>query len=323
MNIDYLDEQDVHTHLTMSVCIDLMAETQAAISRGEITLPLRHALPLSAKNDSLLIMPGEITKQAVFGAKLISLFPNNSSRGRPVIQGGILLFDSNTGSALALVEAASITAIRTAAASGAATNVLANPTSHRLAILGCGVQATTHLEAMLEVRPIEEVRIWSRNLTKAETFVAEHSDHARITLCASPTVKEAVADADIVCTVTGAHQPILEGAWLKPGVHLNLVGAHSATSREVDGEAMRGAQIFTEISEFAWAEAGDILLAIEEGAINKANVVGEIGEVIEGKLPGRTNPADITVYKNLGNTAQDLAAAFYVYNKTRGAASAD
>ena len=168
---------------------------------------------------------------------------------------------------------------------------------------------------MLEVRPIEAVRIWSRNLTKAETFVAEHSDHARINLCASPTVKEAVADADIVCTVTGAHQPILEGAWLQPGVHLNLVGAHSATSREVDGEAMRGAQIFTQISEFAWAEAGDILLAdillaIEEGTINKANVVGEIGEVIEGKLPGRTNPADITVYKNLGNTAQDLAAAF-------------
>ena len=263
-------------------------------------------------------MSGEITKQEVFGAKLISLFPGNPSRGRAVIQGGILLFDNVTGSAIALVEASSITAIRTAAASGAATRVLAKPDSQRLAILGCGVQAATHLQAMLVVRPIDEVRIWGRSFEKAEAFVAQHSSAAgSTTLYAIPTVREAVADVDIVCTVTGSHKPILQGGWLASGVHLNLVGAHDAKSREVDGETLRGAQIFTEVSEFAQAEAGDILLALEEGAIGKSNIVGEIGEVINGRLPGRTSASDKTVYKNLGNTAQDLAAAFYVYNKTR------
>ena len=314
---NYLDENDVYHYLTMSVCIDLMADVQTAISRGEITLPLRHALPLSDNNDVLLLMPGEIPEHKVFGAKLISLFPANSSKGRPAIQGGILLFDSTTGSAIALVEAASITAIRTAAASGAATNVLARADARRLAILGCGVQAATHLQAMLEVRPIEEVRIWGRNFEKAKAFVANHSTFTGTTLSASPTAEKAVADADIVCTVTGAHKPILESAWLAPGVHLNLVGAHSATTREVDGETLRGSKIYTEVDEFAWAEAGDILLAMQEGAIDHSNVIGEIGEVIDGKLPGRMNAADTTVYKNLGNTAQDLAAAFYVYNRSR------
>ena len=181
MNIDYLGEEDVRSHLTMTACIELMGDTQAAISRGEITLPLRQAVPLNTKNESLLIMPGEIPGQLVFGAKLISLFPDNPSRGKPMIQGGILLFDGNTGAPIALVEAASITAIRTAAASGAATEVLANPDSRRLAILGCGVQAATHLEAMVAVRPIEEVRIWGRNFEKAEAFVAKLSISTRST----------------------------------------------------------------------------------------------------------------------------------------------
>lgn len=317
MNIDYLAEDDVHRHLTMPACIELMANTQVAISRGEITLPLRHSLPLTANSGSLLIMSGEISKQKIFGVKLISVFPANSSGDHPAIQGGILLFDSTSGSPIALVEAASITAIRTAAASGAATRILANPTCHRLAILGCGVQAASHLEAMLTVREIEEVRIWGRDFEKAKAFVAHHSSVDPTTLRACLTVEEAVAEADIVCTVTGARQPVLAGDWLTPGVHLNLVGAHSATTREVDGNTLRGSKIFTEVSEFARAEAGDILLATEEGAINDSNISGEIGEVIDGKITGRTGSSDVTVYKNLGNTAQDLAAAYYVYRKNK------
>lgn len=318
MNIDYLDEQDVQRHLTMPACIELMADTQVAISRGEVLLPLRHSLGLNANKGSLLIMSGEMIKKEIFGVKLISVFPANPAAGHPAIQGGILLFDSHKGSPLALVEAASITAIRTAAASAAATKVLANPASRRLAILGCGVQAASHLEAMLAVRSVDEVRIWGRDFEKAKVFVANQSSVSPTTLRACLTVEEAVADADIVCTVTGAQQPILEGRWLAPGVHLNLVGAHSATTREVDGLTLHGTRIFTEVSEFARAEAGDILLALAEGAIEEADIVGEIGEVIDGKVVGRTNSCDITAYKNLGNTAQDLAAAYHVYKQANG-----
>ena len=175
------------------------------------------------------------------------------------------------------------------------------------------------LRKLLEVRPIEEVRIWSRNLTKAETFVAEHSDHARINLCASPTVKEAVADADIVCTVTGAHQPILEGVWLKPGVHLNLVGAHTPDTREADSDLMANGSVFVDLMESAMNESGDILIPISEGRFESSHVRGEIGHVVAEELDGRRSSDDVTVYVSLGITAQDLYAAHAIFRAAQEA----
>lgn len=308
----------VRARLPMAACIDLMAEVQAAISRGEISLPLRQAIPLpeapgseGAGTASLLLMPGALSEPAVFGAKLISIFPGNGRRGLPAIQGQVLLFDGDDGRPLALVEAASLTAIRTAAASAAATRVLANPDASRLALLGYGVQAGSHLEAMRAVRPIREVRVWGPSQDKAAAFAEKHSGpELSVRAAASPEV--ALGDAEVICAVSASAEPIIRSEWLKPGCHLNLVGAHRPDAREADGATIAGARVFTEITGFALVEAGDILLAIADGLITAGNIAGEIGAVIEGELPGRENPEQITVYKSLGNTAQDLVAAHHV-----------
>ena len=322
MNAPFIDGQTVIDNLTMPACIDLMAATQAAISRGEIRLPLRAMLPVGEGSAVFIVMPGKIGKTRIFGAKLVSLFPDNPARGMPAVQGHVALFDGENGSPLALVEAASITAVRTAAASGAATRLLARHNASTLALLGCGVQAETHLEAMLAVRPVREVRVWGRSLEKAEAFAARHAGMGGARVAAVGGARQAVAGADLICTVTGSRTPILKGEWVDSGAHLNLVGAHNPATREVDGAAMSRGRVFTEITEFALAEAGDLLLAIEEGHLAEADIAGEIGEAIDGKIPGRSREDDITIYKNQGNTAQDLAAAHYVYTRVRADAYA-
>ncbi len=313
-----LDSETVLATLNMPACIDLMAATQAAISRGEIELPLRSMLQVADGAGYFGVMPGEIGSAEVFGAKLVTLFPANPDRGIPAVQGHILLFDRADGTPLALVEASSVTALRTAAASAAATRVLAREDAATLAVLGCGVLAETHLEAMLAVRPVRDVRIWGRNFDKATAFAQSHADEDGAVVRAVADAAEAVAGADLVCTVTGSHTPILEGDWLSPGAHVNLVGAHNPATREADGKVLERGRVYTEITEFALAEAGDLLLAIEEGHFARTDIVGEIGQAIDGQIPGRSSESEITVYKSLGNTAQDLAAAHYVYAQATG-----
>ena len=313
-----LDSETVLATLNMPACIDLMAATQAAISRGEIELPLRSMLQVADGGGYFGVMPGEIGSAGVFGAKLVTLFPANPDRGIPAVQGHILLFDRPDGAPLALVEASSVTALRTAAASAAATRVLAREDAATLAVLGCGVLAETHLEAMLAVRPLRDVRIWGRNFDKATAFAQSHADGDGVVVRAVADAAEAVAGADLVCTVTGSHTPILEGDWLSPGTHVNLVGAHNPATREADGRVLERSRVYTEITEFALAEAGDLLLAIEEGHFARTDIVGEIGQAIDGQIPGRSSESEITVYKSLGNTAQDLAAAHYVYAQATG-----
>lgn len=315
MSIPVLDSDTVFRSLSMPACIDLMAATQAAVSRSEIELPLRSMLAVADGAGYFGVMPGEIGADEVFGAKLVTLFPDNPSRGIPTVQGYILLFNGADGTPLALVEAASVTALRTAAASAAATRVLAREDASTLAVLGCGVLAATHLEAMLAIRPVRDVRIWGRDLEKATAFAERHANPGGARVKAVAVAAEAVADAHLVCTVTGSHTPILQGDWLAPGSHVNLVGAHNPATREADGVVLERGRVYTEITEFALAEAGDLLLAVEEGHFALDDIVGEIGQVIDGSVPGRTDDSEITVYKSLGNTAQDLAAARAVYSR--------
>lgn len=308
-NIPYYDADAVRRVLRMDACIDLMADTQAAISRGEIAPPLRSFVPVAGGRGGMGIMPGD--GPAAFGAKLVSLFAENPARGLPLIQGCILLFDRETGTPSALVEGASVTAIRTAAASGAATRALAREDASVLALLGYGAQAETHLEAMRCVRPVREVRVWGPSLEKASRFAAAHTDND-VAVSAVATAREAVSGADLVCAVSAASEPIIDGRRLAKGCHVNLVGSHSPTTREADSETMRRARVFTEITDFAMKEAGDILLAIEEGFLTEDGLAGEIGAVIDGAVEGRRSEDEITLYKSLGNVAQDLAAAHYV-----------
>ncbi|TNF81424.1 MAG: ornithine cyclodeaminase family protein [Gammaproteobacteria bacterium] len=310
------DADQVRSRLPMATCIDLLTELHASISRGEVTLPLRSSVPLPYApegSNALLVMPGALPDPAVFGAKLLSIYPGNGKAEppAPVIQGHVLLFDGSGGAPLALVDAASLTAIRTAAASGAATRALARPKASSLALLGYGVQAASHLEAMRAVRPISEVRIWGPDDHKAAAFAERHAT-ADLEVQAVPSAETAVREADVICAVTASTTPVIEGRWLTAGCHLNLVGAHSPQTREADGETLARARVFTEITEFALAEAGDLLLAMAEGVLAQDAIAGEIGSVFAGDLIGREQDDQITLYKNLGNVAQDLVAAYHV-----------
>lgn len=316
MALDIITGDAIRSLVSMGACIDLMGETMRSVSRKEVTIPPRGVVALGSAGNLYLDMPGATSKPAAFGSKLLGYFPGNTTH--PTIQGVIALFEAATGAPTAIVDAVSVTAIRTAAASGLATRLLARKDASTLAILGTGVQAEWHLQAMREVRPIKRVLVWGRSREKAEAFVMRHRAGAGLEITAVPEARSAVERADIVCTVTASPTPILEGRWLKPGAHLNLVGAFTPTTREADTEAIRRARLFVEIREFALREAGEIVIPMGEGSIAAGHIAGEIGEVVAGTVAGRTDPDQITAYKSLGNVAQDLATAAYALAQAKG-----
>jgi ornithine cyclodeaminase len=229
----------------------------------------------------------------------------------------VLLFEPEHGRPVAMLDAAELTAIRTAAVSGLATRLLARRDAGDLAILGSGEQARSHLAAMLAVRPIRRVRVWSRSAEHAAAFAAREGERHGRAIEAVGSAREAVAGADIVCTVTASATPILLGEWLTPGMHVNAAGASRAASAEVDTEAVIRSRFFVDFRGAAAHEAGEYLDALAAGAITPAHVLGEIGEVAAGRVAGRSSEADITLFKSLGVAAEDLAAAHYVLEAAR------
>jgi ornithine cyclodeaminase len=315
MALDILTGEAIRDCVSMEACIDLMAATMRSVSHGGTTIPPRGIAALGGPGNLLLDMPGAIARPAVFGSKLLSYFPGNSAH--PTIQGVIVLFDAATGAPAAVVDAVSVTALRTAATSGLATRLLARGDASTLAILGTGVQAEYHLRAMRAVRPLDRVVVWGRSREKAEAFARRHGG-AGADLVAPPDPRLAVEQADIVCTVTASPTPVLEGRWLRPGAHLNLVGAFTPTTREADTEAIRRSRLFVEIRALALREAGELAIPIGEGQLTADHVAGEIGEVVAGTVAGRIRPDEITAYKSLGNVAQDLATAAFAREQLAG-----
>ena len=315
MPIRVIEAESVRRVLTMSDCIDLMEATQAAISRSENGLPLRSILPVGEGPGFFGVMPCVAGESGRFGAKLISLYAGNAAKGQAAIQGYVIVFDNVSGAPQALVEAASITAIRTAAASAAASRRLAREDASVLALLGYGVQAESHLEAMRCVRDIREVRVWGPSLQKARAFAARH-DHDGPEVAPVKSASDAVRGAHIVCAVSNASDPVVRSQDVSPGAHLNMVGAHRPHDREVDTATVERARVYTEITRFALAEAGDLILAMREGSFSQHDIVGEIGQVFAGAVPGRTRDDEITLYENLGNAAQDLATAAFVADRS-------
>jgi ornithine cyclodeaminase/alanine dehydrogenase-like protein (mu-crystallin family) len=300
--------------LPMADCIDAMAIAQAAASAREMIAPQRIFTHLPNGRDLLGAMPGISPNPAIYGAKIISLHPDNPIQGRPAIQGAVILFDYQTGATVATIEAASITAIRTAAASGLATRLLAREDADTLGILGYGVQAETHIEAVLSVRPnIERIIVWGRSAEKAVAFAAAQSRRTGIPVSAGTS--QQASECDVVCTVTGSQEPVIKGAWLKAGTHINLVGAHDPAHREMDSEGISKASVFVELTFAAMKEAGDLLIPISEGDFSPDQIRGEIGDVVAGRSTGRLSDAEITIYKSLGNVTQDLVAAELVYRR--------
>jgi ornithine cyclodeaminase len=246
---------------------------------------------------------------------VISVFPENGKADLDAHQGAVLLYEAQHGQLLAIMDATTITAIRTAAVSGVATRTLAREDAADLAILGSGVQARTHLQAMCLARSIHKVRVWSRSAERARSFVREMAAVYDLGLDAVATPKEAVEGADIVCTVTASHEPVLRGEWLSPGTHINAVGASLATARELDSEAVRRSRLYVDRRESALAEAGDFLIPQREGIISESHIVGELGALLLGKIEGRRSADEITLFKSLGLAVEDVAAAYHVHAK--------
>ncbi len=307
-----INRQEVERLLSMAECIDAMANAMRAASSGAVTVPLRLFSPLADDSGSLGVMPGSALDPPLFGAKVISLRFDNPAKGLPAVQGYVSLFDHETGRPVAVIEGASVTAIRTAAASGLATRELARQGARTHGIFGTGVQAVTHIDAIACVRDMQEVVVWGRDADKARRFAERQSERTRLHIRATGDAAEA-ARCDVVSTVTAATEPVLKGEWLRPGTHVNLVGVHTPQAREADTRAILRSRVYVDLMESAMSEAGDLLIPIGEGAIDKAHILGEIGQVLAGGVPGRADDDEITLYKSLGIVAQDLFAAAHVY----------
>jgi ornithine cyclodeaminase len=288
--------------LDMPSCVQAMRRAFSLVSMGQAEQPIRTALKVADKG-LLGLMPGRFADGSALGIKVVSIFPGNFGRGQPTHMGMVLLFGPEDGTPLAILDAHAVTMIRTAASSAVATDLLARKDARHLALLGYGDQAVSHLEAIRLVRKLERVTIWGRRRDRAEAFAARHGAHV------ADSVESAVAEADIVCTLTASPTPVLSGRWLRPGQHVNAVGASVPSMEELDGEAVARSRYFTDYRASCEQLAGELRRAIADGKVPAAHLLGEIGEVMNGSLAGRTGESDITCFRSLGMAAEDLAAA--------------
>jgi len=318
MKLLILNHKEVEQLLPMDACIEVMAQALSVLARGKVHQPLRMVVRPPDAAGLMGLMPAYISgPQAAYGLKAVCVFPQNAKIGKDAHQGSVMLFSAQTGELLALMNASAITAIRTAAASGVATRLLAQDEAGDLAIIGSGVQARWHLAAMAVVRPINQVRVASRHLENAQKFATKMAAHYTFPIEAVETVEAAVRNANIIVTATTAAEPILQRDWISPGAHLNVVGSSIPTTREVDTATMAAASLFVDRRESTLNEAGDYLFAAKEGAIGPEQIRAEIGEVLVGDKSGRTAADEITLFKSLGLAVEDLASAEYVFRQAQ------
>ena len=290
----FLDEEQVRKHLRMADLIPAMEKALIDFSAGKVIQPVRQVIPVDPPGGFYGMMPA-LTLEGL-GQKIVTFYPPNAKTNLPTHMATILLNDPQTGAPLAVMDGRLITEMRTAAVSAAATKLLAQPNAKILAILGSGVQARSHAEALRLVRQFEEIRVWSPNKSHAEPFAKEIGAKAM-------SAEAAVRDADVVVTATSSRMSILRGAWLRPGCHVNAVGACRPDWRELDDDAMRNV-IFVDSREAALKESGDVILP-------GAKIYAELGEAFAGKINSRAN--EITIFKSLGMAVEDIAAALLVY----------
>lgn len=305
--IDQLDHDTTWQLLTPARCEAAVEQSLRAISDGSLEVPLRSFLPLS-DGGALTLMPATARHDDLAGAKILSLMPENPRRGAPAVQGLVVLFSAKTGSLSGLVDGAAVTARRTAAVSAIASRRLARSDARSHGILGTGVQAYSHALAIQHSIPsLSCVKIWGRTARHAQDLadrlVSIHSIPARA------AELDETASSDIVSAVTASPTPLIEGRHLRRGMHINLVGSHQPDRREATSKVVAAARLFVEQRSAALCEAGDILLAIADGAISAAHICGELGDVLLGRREGRVSDTDITLFKSLGNAGEDLHAA--------------
>jgi ornithine cyclodeaminase/alanine dehydrogenase-like protein (mu-crystallin family) len=310
MNVEVIGANDIRRLLPFADCIDAMSDAMSSFSKGEASPAFRLAYPLPRGDARLYVMPGGSQASPMYCAKLVSIHP----RSVPAIQGVVALFDAESGAPLAILDGAAITSIRTAAASAMATRTLSRRDCTTLGLLGTGVQADSHLEAICAIRSVKEVRVSGESAQAARDFADRH-DGRDVTVI--PSDVSEVCGCDIVTAVTSSAVPVVAGKYVRAGAHVNLVGAHSPESREADSDLVSGARVFVDSRRAALEEAGDLLIPISEGRIGEEHIVAEIGEVQLGQCDGRKSDEEITIYKSLGVSIQDLYASCLVYERFR------
>jgi ornithine cyclodeaminase/alanine dehydrogenase-like protein (mu-crystallin family) len=320
VKIQVLTAHDVESHLPMSACIDAMADALAGLARGELFQPLRMVVRPQNAAGLMAMMPAyRGGAEPAFGVKAIGIFPGNTARGKDTHQGAVALFDGETGELTALVNAAAVTAIRTAAVSGVATRLLAREDAVDAAIVGSGIQARSHLAALAAVRPLRRVRVASRRFEHARRFAEETGRQHPFAIEPVETVEEALKGALLVATVTDSAEPVVKREWVARGAHLNVVGASVAAKREVDSATMAASRLFVDRRESTVNEAGDYLMPLADKAIGPDHIQAELGEILTGARRGRTSPDEITLFKSLGLAVEDLAAASLACRRAREA----
>ena len=301
----------IYRLLSTSRAIAAVEDAFRSLADGEVQQPLRTVFP--AGSGLFFDMPAAVGHYA--GVKALTLLEANAGTNRPVIQGLVTLFDARTGNPVAILDAASLTAIRTAAASAVATRHMAREDAHVLAILGSGVQARTHFDAICAVREVREIRVWSRSSAQARHFANVVRPHHFVRAC--DTAEEAVRGADIVCCVTGSPTPLLPSAAFADGAHINAVGAHTRRTRELDGATIARSRFVVDSMESARAECGELALAVAEGACTEQHIAAELADVVMGRAAGRTSERELTVFKSLGLAMEDVYAAAAVLEAAR------
>lgn len=314
-----ITEAEVEANLSTPDCIDAMRTAMIAVSKGEAHLPIRQFMPIDPAPGKMAIMPGVVggpeNAPWCFGIKLVCKYERAPDSPYGTHVGMVLVFDSEQGLPLAMIEGSSLTAIRTAAASAMATDLLARKDACRLLIVGCGEQAARHVHSMRAVRDLEHIAVWGRNKERCADFAKMVGEREGINIAVADELPDAVGAADLICTTTSAKEPFLKGEWLSPGAHVNLVGSAIPTTAEVDDACVKRSRFVVDYRPAAMAAAGEFLSAVKSGAVDEHHIAAEIGEIAMGAAEGRKSDDEITVYKSLGVSAQDLAAAHILYTR--------
>ena len=310
-----LTEAHVRSLLPLSDLVTAIEMALARFSAGDVLQPVRSVLMVGPQQAFFGLMPAYVADPPQLGAKLVTVFGDNHRRGLPSHLATILLLDPDTGALIALMDGRYITEARTAAVSAVSARHLARADASTLAILGTGVQARSHLEALAAVRPIRDVRVWSPTPASRERFVAEMSGHVPAAITAAASAEAAVRGADIIALVTSSPSPVVEAAWVAAGAHVISVGACRPDQREMDPALVARARLVVDSRAAALVESGDVVLGLAEGRFDVGHVAGELGDVVRGALAGRTSADEITIFKSLGMAVEDVVAADLVYRR--------
>ena len=318
MKLRILSGADVRRAVTMAEAVEAVREAYVQLSAGQAVVPLRTPVEVEKRDAVTLFMPAYLTASDAMGAKIVSVFPGNPTLGLPLIHAVVVVVDAETGQPAAVMDGTYLTALRTGAASGVATGLLARPEARAAAIFGAGAQARTQLEAICTVRALERVWVYDLAPGAAQAYAQEMSQRGRpipADIVVADTPAQAVREADVICTATTSSRPVFDDADLKPGVHVNGIGAYTPEMQEIPAETVARARVVVDSRSASLAEAGDLIVPLQAGLISEANIHGEIGEVAAGTIPGRTSDSEVTFFKSVGVAVQDVAVAALILRR--------